>query len=55
MLFEDVMLVNAKEGKPITFCDSITDKPLFVAPLDHSAEDFIKESKIHGWSSFVGF
>jgi hypothetical protein len=37
---------------PITFYDSVTGKPLFVAPINRSPEDFIKESKIHGWPSF---
>lgn len=47
--FEDVLL-NAKE--PVTFYDSVTGKPLFVAPIDRSAEQFVQESKIHGWPSF---
>lgn len=47
--FEDVVL----EAKgPITFYDSVTGKPLFVAPINRSSEDFIKESEIHGWPSF---
>jgi peptide methionine sulfoxide reductase MsrB len=47
--FEDVVL-QAKG--PITFYDSVTGKPLFVAPLNRSPEEFIKESEIHGWPSF---
>lgn len=47
--FEDVVL-QAKG--PITFYDSVTGKPLFVAPIGRSAEDFIRESEIHGWPSF---
>ena len=47
--FEDVVL-NAKG--PITFYDSVTGKPLFVAPMDRSAQQFVQESKIHGWPSF---
>ena len=47
--FEDVVL----EAKgPITFYDSVTGKPLFVAPIGRSAEDFIAESEVHGWPSF---
>ena len=47
--FEDIVL----EAKgPITFYDSVTGKPLFVAPINRSSEDFIKESEIHGWPSF---
>mmetsp|Transcript_7701 Transcript_7701/g.11002 ORF Transcript_7701/g.11002 Transcript_7701/m.11002 type:complete len:243 (+) Transcript_7701:216-944(+) len=47
--FEDE--VRAANG-PITFYDSVTGKPLFVAPINRSAEDFIKESEVHGWPSF---
>jgi len=47
--WEDAVL----EAKgPVTFYDSVTGKPLFVAPVDRSAEDLIKESEIHGWPSF---
>ncbi len=47
--FEDAVL----EAKgPVTFYDSVTGKPLFVAPIGRSAEDFISESEIHGWPSF---
>ena len=47
--FETVVM----EAKgPITFYDSVTGKALFVAPINRSAEDFIKESKVHGWPSF---
>jgi hypothetical protein len=33
---------------PLTFYDSVTGKPLFVAPINRSPEQFIQESKIHG-------
>jgi hypothetical protein len=47
--FEDAVL----EAKgPITFYDSVTGKPLFVAPLNRSPEEFLRESEIHGWPSF---
>lgn len=39
-------------AKPITFYDSNTGKPLFVAPINRSMDDFIAESKVHGWPSF---
>ena len=42
----------AKEGKEITFYDSNTGKPLFIAPKGRSMEDFLKESGSHGWPSF---
>jgi len=37
---------------PVTFYDSNTGKPLFVAPVGRSAEEFIEESMYHGWPSF---
>jgi hypothetical protein len=47
--FEDAVL----EAKgPVTFYDSVTGKPLFVAPINRSADAFLKESEIHGWPSF---
>ena len=47
--WEDVVL----EAKgPVTFYDSVTGKPLFVAPINRSPEDLIRESEIHGWPSF---
>lgn len=47
--FEKVVL-DAKG--PVTFYDSVTGKPLFVAPLNRSPEQFVRESEIHGWPSF---
>lgn len=47
--FEDIVL-NAKG--PVTFYDSVTGKPLFVAPIGRSPEEFIQESEVHGWPSF---
>jgi peptide methionine sulfoxide reductase MsrB len=41
-----------KEGTPIVFYDSNTGKPLFRAPVNRSWEDFLKESRSHGWPSF---
>lgn len=35
---------------PVTFYDSVTGKPLFVAPIGRSADQFIAESEIHGES-----
>lgn len=49
--FEDVVRASP-EGTPVTFYDSNTGKPLFVAPIGRSADDFISESQIHGWPSF---
>lgn len=35
-----------------TFYDSVTGKPLFRAPIGRTFEEFIDESKKHGWPSF---
>lgn len=47
--FSDAM--RSAQG-PVTFYDSVTGKPLFVAPLGRSVEDFLRESEYHGWPSF---
>eukprot|EP00549_Striatella_unipunctata_P016563 CAMPEP_0118696536 /NCGR_PEP_ID=MMETSP0800-20121206/13905_1 /TAXON_ID=210618 ORGANISM="Striatella unipunctata, Strain CCMP2910" /NCGR_SAMPLE_ID=MMETSP0800 /ASSEMBLY_ACC=CAM_ASM_000638 /LENGTH=182 /DNA_ID=CAMNT_0006595667 /DNA_START=71 /DNA_END=619 /DNA_ORIENTATION=- len=36
----------------VTFYDSNTGKPLFVAPKGRSFDDFVHESQGHGWPSF---
>lgn len=43
---------NADEQQPVTFYDSVTGKPLFVAPKGRSWDDFVRESLKHGWPSF---
>jgi len=50
--WEEAVLAAAKGGEPITFYDSVTGKPLFVAPIGRSAEDLVEESRVHGWPSF---
>lgn len=40
------------EGSEITFYDSNTGKPLFIAPRNRTMEEFLKESRAHGWPSF---
>eukprot|EP00286_Rhodomonas_abbreviata_P000425 CAMPEP_0181290086 /NCGR_PEP_ID=MMETSP1101-20121128/1230_1 /TAXON_ID=46948 /ORGANISM="Rhodomonas abbreviata, Strain Caron Lab Isolate" /LENGTH=261 /DNA_ID=CAMNT_0023394355 /DNA_START=57 /DNA_END=842 /DNA_ORIENTATION=- len=35
-----------------TYYDSVTGKPLFIAPRGRSFADFVKESRVHGWPSF---
>ncbi|KAL3786761.1 hypothetical protein ACHAW5_002962 [Stephanodiscus triporus] len=42
----------AKGGGEITFYDSNTGKPLFVAPRGRDMESFLRESASHGWPSF---
>jgi len=34
------------------FRDPVTGKPLFVAPVGRSWDDFVAESRAHGWPSF---
>mmetsp|Transcript_19966 Transcript_19966/g.29748 ORF Transcript_19966/g.29748 Transcript_19966/m.29748 type:complete len:177 (-) Transcript_19966:222-752(-) len=43
---------KASEKTPINFHDSNTGKLLFVAPKGRSFEEFVKESRSHGWPSF---
>lgn len=44
--------IAEKEGTPIMFYDSNTGKPLFQAPVNRSWQEFLKESRSHGWPSF---
>ena len=46
------MLTDLDPSKENTFYDSVTGKPLFVAPRGRSFEDFKRESTYHGWPSF---
>ena len=41
-----------EKNEEITFYDSVTGKPLFVAPRGRTMEEFKKESLSHGWPSF---
>ena len=36
----------------LTYYDSVTGKPLFVGPRGRTVEEFLEESKKHGWPSF---
>jgi len=38
--------------EPITYFDSNTGKPLFIAPRGRSMAEFVAESSKHGWPSF---
>jgi len=42
-----------KANGPVTFYDSNSGKPLFVAPVGRSVDEFIEESMYHGWPSFM--
>lgn len=45
-------LKEVDQEKETTYYDSVTGKPLFIAPRGRSFEEFVKESKSHGWPSF---
>jgi peptide methionine sulfoxide reductase MsrB len=49
---KDVRNLVASTGGPVTFYDSVSGKPLFEAPKGRSVDEFIAESKVHGWPSF---
>jgi hypothetical protein len=36
----------------VTFYDTITGKPLFIAPRGRTWNEFVEESRYHGWPSF---
>jgi hypothetical protein len=38
--------------EPVEFYDSVTGVLLFTAPVGRTTEEFVKESKGHGWPSF---
>jgi hypothetical protein len=43
---------SATESTPIDFYDPNTGKLLFTAPKDRSFQEFVQESRKHGWPSF---
>merc|ERR1711990_1388668 len=47
-----VNTITANGGAEITYYDSVTGKPLFIAPRGRTVQEFIMESKAHGWPSF---
>ncbi|MGK3757156.1 MAG: peptide methionine sulfoxide reductase MsrB [Bacillariaceae sp.] len=45
--------MDNEDGEPITFYDSgWKGSPLYTAPQDRTWDEFITESKKHGWPSF---
>ncbi len=50
--FLSTVTADLPAGGEITFYDSVTGKPLFVAPRGRTFADFVAESKAHGWPSF---
>lgn len=49
---ETTFLKEAPRDKEITFYDSVSGKPLFIAPRGRTFAEFEKESRSHGWPSF---
>ena len=45
-------LADVKSQEQIEFYDSVTSKPLFKVPVGRTMEEFVKESRAHGWPSF---
>ena len=43
---------EASQAAEVTFYDSVTGVPLFVAPRGRSMDAFLAESRAHGWPSF---
>jgi len=50
--FQSTYFLKEQKNKTTIFYDSVTGKPLFIAPMDRTYEEFIAESKAHGWPSF---
>jgi peptide methionine sulfoxide reductase MsrB len=49
---ETVSWVKEVENKEVTYYDSVTGKPAFVAPRGRTWAEFLEESRDHGWPSF---
>jgi len=45
-------LKEVDQAGETTYYDSVTGKPLFIAPRGRTFEEFVAESKSHGWPSF---
>ena len=43
---------QVNQRQEITYYDSVTSKPLFIAPRNRDVGAFLLESKKHGWPSF---
>ena len=51
--FKSKKWIPAIRGKgEVTYYDSVTGKPLFVAPRGRTLDAFLQESAAHGWPSF---
>ena len=45
-------LTDISHDEEITFYDSVSGKPLYIAPRGRTFDQFLQESKHHGWPSF---
>ena len=45
-------LADVRDKGEVTYYDSVTGKPLFIAPKGRSFDQFEQESRAHGWPSF---
>jgi len=45
-------LKEVDRNQPTVYYDSVSGKPLFVAPIGRSLDEFLAESASHGWPSF---
>merc|ERR1719375_989170 len=45
-------LKEVRRDEPTVYYDSNTGKPLFVAPIGRTMDEFLAESNTHGWPSF---
>ena len=53
MTFTEELFNHSKTtSAPFTFYDSTTGKPVFLAPVGRTMNEFINESEDHGWPSF---
>ena len=41
-----------QDAGEVTYYDSVTGKPLFIAPRNRTTAEFVEESRKHGWPSF---
>ena len=50
--FEKNWVDEIRNKGEVTYYDSVSGKPLFIAPRGRTVEQFIAESRAHGWPSF---
>ena len=50
--WETEWIKTIKDQGEVTYYDSVTGKPLFVAPRGRTLQQFLDESSAHGWPSF---